>query len=315
MQLDKNKKEWQTKIGEFMGFFSKIFAGLKKTKDSISQKLSMIFGNGELTEDFFEDLEYALISSDIGVETTNIIIEDVKKQCKEKKIKVQEEFKRILKDSIKKILSNTKINEEKYPTSIMLLGVNGVGKTTAIGKLANLYKSKKKSVVLAAGDTFRAAASDQLTIWAERSKVRIVKQNEGADSASVVFDAVSSAKAKNDDVLLIDTAGRLHNKVNLMEELKKISKVVQNQWPECDYKKYIVLDATTGQNALPQVEYFNQAVGLDGIILTKLDGTSKGGVVIEIVNKFHIPVVYVGVGEGVDDLLPFNADDFVEAII
>ena len=298
-----------------MGFFSKIFAGLKKTKDSLASKLSMIFGSGELTDEFFDDLEYSLVSSDIGVETSAEIIEKVRATCKKQKIKTQDEFIKILKDAIKQILQDVEQNEDSFPLSIMLLGVNGVGKTTAIGKLANYYKSQKKSVVLAAGDTFRAAASDQLTVWADRAKVRIVKQAEGADSASVVFDAVQSAKSKKDDVLLIDTAGRLHNKVNLMEELKKISKVVTNQWQECQYKKYIVLDATTGQNAIPQVEYFNEAVGLDGIILTKLDGTSKGGVVIEIVNKLKIPVVFVGVGEGIDDLLPFNIDDFVDAIL
>ena len=298
-----------------MGFFSKIFAGLKKTKDSLSKKLSMIFGNGELTDEFFEDLEYALISSDIGVETAQLIIQKVRAICKKQKIKTQEEFNQVLRDTVKDILLETEQAKDEYPLALMLVGVNGVGKTTAIGKLANYYKSQKKSVVLAAGDTFRAAASDQLSIWAERAKVRIVKQGEGADSASVVYDAVSSAKAKGDDVLLIDTAGRLHNKVNLMEELKKISKVLDTKWQECHYKKYIVLDATTGQNAIPLVEYFNEAVGLDGIILTKLDGTSKGGVVVEIVNKLHIPVVFVGVGEGIDDLLPFNADDFVNAII
>lgn len=298
-----------------MGLFSKIFAGLKKTKESLSKKLSMIFGNGELTDEFFEDLEYALISSDIGVETTQEIIKKVRASCKKQKIKTQDEFNQVLRNTIKEILLETERIKDDYPLALMLVGVNGVGKTTAIGKLANYYKSQKKSVVLAAGDTFRAAASDQLSIWAERAKVRIVKQSEGADSASVVFDAVSSAKAKGDDVLLIDTAGRLHNKVNLMEELKKISKVLDTKWQECNYKKYIVLDATTGQNAIPQVEYFNEAVGLDGIILTKLDGTSKGGVVIEIVNKLHIPVVFVGVGEGIDDLLPFDADDFVNAII
>ena len=298
-----------------MGFFSKIFAGLKKTKDSLARKLSMIFGSGELTDEFFDDLEYSLISSDIGVETSAEIIKNVRTTCKKQKIKTQDEFIKVLKDAVKQILQNVEREEDIFPLSIMLLGVNGVGKTTAIGKLANYYKSQKKSVVLAAGDTFRAAASDQLTVWADRAKVRIVKQAEGADSASVVFDAVQSAKSKKDDVLLIDTAGRLHNKVNLMEELKKISKVVTNQWPDCQYKKYIVLDATTGQNAIPQVEYFNEAVGLDGIILTKLDGTSKGGVVIEIVNKLKIPVVFVGVGEGIDDLLPFNVDDFVDAIL
>lgn len=298
-----------------MGFFSKIFSGLKKTKDSLSKKLSMIFGNGELTDEFFEDLEYTLISSDIGVETAGEIIANVKKECKKQKIKTADDFNLVLKDAIVQILTQVDVTKDDYPLALMLLGVNGVGKTTAIGKLANYYKNQNKSVCLCAGDTFRAAATDQLTIWADRAKVRIVKQAEGADSASVVFDAVSSAMAKKDDVLLIDTAGRLHNKINLMEELKKISKVVTTKWNNCNYKKYIVLDATTGQNALSQVEYFNQAVGLDGIILTKLDGTSKGGVVIEIVNRFHIPIVFVGVGEGIDDLIPFDAKDFVNAII
>lgn len=298
-----------------MGFFSKLFEGLKKTKSALSQKLSMIFGKGELTDDFFEELEYVLISADIGVQTSNDIIQEVKKICKKDKIKTQNEFNEILKNAMLNILSAVEIEEDKFPQAVMMVGVNGVGKTTAIGKMANYYKNQHKNVVLVAGDTFRAAASDQLTEWANRSKTRIVKQTEGADSASVVFDAVTSAKAKNVDVLLIDTAGRLHNKVNLMEELKKISKVVSKEWQDVQYKKYIVLDATTGQNAMEQVQYFNEAVGLDGIILTKLDGTAKGGVVFSIVNELHIPVVFVGVGEGIDDLLPFNVKEFVESIV
>lgn len=298
-----------------MGFFSKLFEGLKKTKSALSQKLSMIFGKGELTDDFFEELEYVLISADIGVQTSNDIIQEVKNICKKDKIKTQNEFNEILKNAMLNILSAVEIEEDKFPQAIMMVGVNGVGKTTAIGKMANYYKNQHKNVVLVAGDTFRAAASDQLTEWANRSKTRIVKQTEGADSASVVFDAVTSAKAKNVDVLLIDTAGRLHNKVNLMEELKKISKVVSKEWQDVQYKKYIVLDATTGQNAMEQVQYFNESVGLDGIILTKLDGTAKGGVVFSIVNELHIPVVFVGVGEGIDDLLPFNAKEFVESIV
>ena len=297
-----------------MGFFSKIFEGLKKTKNSLSQKLSMIFGSGELDDEFFEDLEYALISSDISSQTTSKIIDDVKDKCKKQKIKTQDEFKEVLKSSIKDILTAVELPQEKFPTSIMLLGVNGVGKTTAIGKLAGYYKSLKKNVVLAAGDTFRAAAADQLTVWADRAKVRIVKQTEGADSASVVFDAVSSAKAKKDDVLLIDTAGRLHNKINLMEELKKISKVVDTKWPECNYKKYIVIDATTGQNAIQQVEYFDQAVKLDGIILTKLDGTAKGGFIVSLSYELEVPVVYVGTGEKIDDIEDFSAKDFIDGM-
>jgi fused signal recognition particle receptor len=298
-----------------MGFFKKIFGGLKKTKDSLASKLSMIFGKGELTDDFFEELEFILISSDIGVQTAGEIIADVKQRCKKERIKTQEEFKAILKQSILAILNSGEQFKEEYPMAIMVIGVNGVGKTTSIGKMANYYKNQKKEVLLVAGDTFRAAASDQLNEWANRAKVKIVRQNEGADSASVVFDGLSSAKAKKADVVLIDTAGRLHNKANLMEELKKIDRVVEKEWNDVNYKKFIVLDATTGQNALSQVQYFNEAVGIDGIILTKLDGTSKGGVVIPIINELHIPVVFVGVGEGLDDLMPFNAEDFVDAII
>ena len=297
-----------------MGIFSKIFAGLKKTKDSISKKLSMIFGNGELDDDFFEELEFVLISADMGVETSEQIIRQVKEKCKKQKIKTQDEFNKVLKQTIYEILTSVEIETTRFPHVIMMVGVNGVGKTTTIGKLANYFKSQNKQVMLAAGDTFRAAAADQLTEWANRSKVKIVKQCEGADSASVVFDAISSAKSKNIDVLLIDTAGRLHNKVNLMEELKKISRVVDKEWSESNYKKYIVIDATTGQNAISQVEYFNEAVGLDGIILTKLDGTSKGGIIVSIVNELKIPVCYVGVGEGIDDLLPFNAKDYVDSL-
>ena len=297
-----------------MGFFSKIFAGLKKTKDSLSKKLSMIFGNGELNDDFFEELEYVLISADMGTNSSSEIIEEVKQKCKKAKIKTQDEFKEVLKQTIYEVLTKAEMLEDSYPMTIMMIGVNGVGKTTTIGKLANFYKQNKKNIMLAAGDTFRAAATEQLTEWANRSKVKIVKQGEGADSASVVFDAVASAKSKDIDVLLIDTAGRLHNKVNLMEELKKISKVVDKEWPECDYRKYIVLDATTGQNALSQVQLFNEAVGIDGIVLTKLDGTSKGGIIVPIVNELQVPVCYVGVGEGIDDLIPFDAKEYVDSL-
>ena len=298
-----------------MGFFKNLFNGLKKTKDAISKKLSMIFGNGELTDEFFEDLEAILIGSDMGVQTTEEIIDEVRQKCKKEHIKTQEEFSNILRESILDILSQGEEFENEYPMALLIIGVNGVGKTTSIGKMANYYKSQKKEVMLVAGDTFRAAATDQLTEWANRSKVKIVKQGEGADSASVVFDGLTSAKAKSMDVVLIDTAGRLHVKENLMEELKKIDRVVDKTWPEVNYKKLIVLDATTGQNALSQVKYFNEAVGIDGIILTKLDGTAKGGIVIPIVNELHVPVVFVGVGEGIDDLQPFDAKEFVNAII
>ena len=298
-----------------MGFFRNLFNGLKKTKDTLAKKLSMIFGKGELTDEFFDDLEAILIGSDIGVQTTEQIIDEVRAKCKKSHIKTQEEFSNILKETILDILNQGKTPEQKYPMAILVIGVNGVGKTTSIGKMANYYKSQKKDVMLVAGDTFRAAATNQLDEWANRAKVKIVKQGEGADSASVVFDGLTSAKAKGVDVVLIDTAGRLHVKENLMEELKKIDRVVDKTWKEVNYKKYIVLDATTGQNALSQVKYFNEAVGIDGIILTKLDGTSKGGIVIPIVNELHVPVVFVGVGEGIDDLQPFDAKAFADAII
>jgi len=213
------------------------------------------------------------------------------------------------------ILDNNQLPEITYPLVYLVVGVNGVGKTTTIGKLANYYKSQGKSVLLVAGDTFRAAAVDQLSVWANRNNVKIIKNEDGADPASVVFDGVVSAQAKNVDVVIIDTAGRLHNKANLMEELKKVSKVVSNKWPEACYQKLLVLDATTGQNALSQVEYFDEAVGIDGLVLTKLDGTAKGGVVLGIAQDYSVPVVFVGTGEQIDDIEPFDSKEFVDAII
>jgi len=245
--------------------------------------------------------------------TTADIIDELKVKAKKEKIKESEKAKNLLKQILVEKLT---IEDPKpvYPLSYLIIGVNGVGKTTTIGKLSNYFKKQKKDVILAAGDTFRAAASDQLNEWANRSKVKIIKHTEGADPASVVYDAVESMKAKKADVLLIDTAGRLHNKVNLMEELKKISKIVANKYAECNYQKILVLDATTGQNAVSQVELFNEAVGIDGIVLTKLDGTSKGGIIIPIINDIGVPIKFVGVGEGVDDLLEFNPVDYVNAL-
>lgn len=297
-----------------MGFFSKIKEGLKKTKDSLSKKIFEAFKAKELDDDFYDELEFALISSDMGVTATEQIIEDLKQAVFDKKItsadKAKEELKRILIESI-----DFEIPEYEYPLVLLIAGINGVGKTTAVGKLANYFKSIGKSVVIAAADTFRAAASEQLEIWAERAGVRIVKHSEGSDPAAVVFDAISSAKAKGTDVILIDTAGRLHNKKNLMAELEKINRVVERELPSADHRNYIVLDATTGQNAVNQVEIFDEAIDVDGIILTKLDGTAKGGVVMAISAEYEMPVVYVGVGEKIDDLLPFNATEFVEAIL
>lgn len=296
-----------------MGLFSKIKQGLEKTKNLFSNKLKELFKRSELNEEFYDELEYILISSDIGVNATEEIIEELKQKAKKGKIKESIRAKELLKEILIEKVSIFE-EDETYPLAYLIIGVNGVGKTTTIGKLANYFKLNKKEVILAAGDTFRAAASDQLTEWADRSKVKIIKHTEGADPASVVYDAVESMKARKSDVLLIDTAGRLHNKVNLMEELKKISKIVNNKYPECNYKKILVLDSTTGQNAVSQVELFDETVGIDGIILTKLDGTSKGGIIIPIISELQVPVKFVGIGEGKDDLIPFNAKDFIEAL-
>ena len=298
-----------------MGLFSKLFGGLKKTKDAISAKLNMLF-HGELDDDFFEELEYVLISSDMGASAAEEIIDNVKKLAKKQKIKTEEDFKKLLKESMKEVLDIEK-DDEEFPTLITFVGVNGVGKTTAIGKIAHYYMNKKKKVLMVAGDTFRAAASDQLTEWANRNKCRIVKYNEGADVGAVVYDGIASAVAKKDDVVLVDTAGRLQNKTNLMEELKKVNRIIERDWVSkgFEHRNYLVIDATTGQNALSQVETFNDFVGLDGIVLTKLDGTAKGGVVFAIAKEYNLPVVFVGVGEGIDDLIEFDVDDFVDNFI
>ena len=298
-----------------MGLFSKIFGGLKKTKDAIKSKLTSIFV-GELDDDFYEELEYVLLSSDMGTEATTEIIENVKQLAKKQKVKTEKEFYELLKQAMIDTLVLEEENNE-YPKLITFVGVNGVGKTTTIGRLANYYKSQGKSVLLVAGDTFRAAATDQLTEWSKRAKVRIVKYGEGVDPASVVFDGISSAIAKKEDVVLVDTAGRLHNKTNLMEELKKINKIIDRDWSSKGFthENYLVIDATTGQNALSQVEAFNEMVGIDGIVLTKLDGTAKGGVVFAIAKEYGLPIKFVGVGEGLDDIIPFDAKDFVDGII
>ena len=297
-----------------MGIFSKIAEGLKRTKENISKKFYLLFKGRKLDDDFYDELEMALISADVGVETASQIVEELKDRCYEKRISATEDAKDVFAEILQEMI-DYEIPEYEYPLCILVAGVNGVGKTTAIGKLAHYFTSMGKSVVLAAADTFRAAAAEQLTVWADRSKVRIIKHEEGADPAAVVYDAIASCKAKQTDVLLIDTAGRLHNKKNLMEELKKINRVVLRDYPEADYRSYIVLDATTGQNALSQVEIFKEAIDVDGIILTKLDGTAKGGVVIAICNEMEVPVLFVGVGEGKEDLLPFNAEEFVSAIV
>lgn len=297
-----------------MGIFAKIKAALKKTKDAIAYRLKKLFTGGVLNDEFYEELEAILLSADIGSETAENILNDLKKAIDKKHITKPDDVKSELKRIMREIL-DFELPQEEYPLVVMIAGVNGVGKTTTIGKLANYYKKSGKSVTIVAGDTFRAAAADQLSVWADRANVRIVKQQEGADAAAVVYDALQSAKSKKTDVTLIDTAGRLHNKVNLMEELKKIDRIIDREFPEAMRLNYIVLDATTGQNAISQVDLFNEAIDIDGIILTKLDGTAKGGVVLAIAGEEEVPVVYVGVGEGIEDLEKFDIDDFVSAIV
>ena len=298
-----------------MGIFSKIKNGLKRTKEAISYKLNKLFTGGVLNDSFYDELEETLLTSDIGAETTDNIMERLKDEIDRNRVRDTAAVRDLLKDILVELLDENEKPEYGFPLVIMLSGVNGVGKTTAVGKLAKKFKSQGRSVTIAAADTFRAAAADQLSVWAERAGVRIIKHSEGADPAAVVFDAAQSVKSKNGDVLLIDTAGRLHNKKNLMEELKKISRVIGRELPDATVLNYIVLDATTGQNAISQVDIFNEAIDIDGIILTKLDGTAKGGVVLAIAGELSVPVVYVGVGEGIDDLEDFDSQAFVAGIM
>ncbi len=298
-----------------MGFFSKIYKALKKTKDSLASKLSDLFRRNRFDDDFYDELEEILISSDVSVTTAEEIIDDLRERVKEEKIREEEGVKKVLREILIEQLDRAEVYDFVDPAVIMVVGVNGVGKTTSIGKLAHYFTDRKKSVTIAAADTFRAAAADQLSVWADRAKVRVVRSVEGADPSAVVFDAVSSAKAKKTDVLIIDTAGRLHVKANLMEELKKMRRVLDREYPEANVYTLIVLDATTGQNALSQVETFHEAVGLDGIVLTKLDGTAKGGFVISLCSEMEIPVLFVGTGEKLEDLEEFDSESFVDAIL
>ena len=297
-----------------MGLFRKIKEVLIKTKNGLASKLNDLFSRNKLGDDFYEELEDILISSDVSVNTTLEIVENIKDIAIEERCRDKEYVISLLKDELFDALTFAEPLELESPAVLMVIGVNGVGKTTSIGKLANLLTKEKKSVVIAAADTFRAAASDQLSVWADRAKVRIVKHSEGADPSAVVYDAVASAKAKKTDVLIIDTAGRLHVKANLMEELKKMSRVVEREFPEANFYKLIVLDATTGQNAYNQVETFNEAINLDGIILTKLDGTAKGGFIVSLSKELEVPVCYVGTGEKIDDIEEFDAREFVDAL-
>ena len=298
-----------------MSFFGKIRDALKKTKDSVAQKMRRLFLKNKLGNDFYDELEEILISADVGVNTAEEVVEEVKEEAIGNKIKDEQFVTDLLKDILEGILDEAPVPEIKYPCVMMFVGVNGVGKTTTIGKIANWFVGQKKSVTIAAADTFRAAAIDQVAVWAERAKVRIVKHEEGSDPSAVVYDAVSSAKARGTDVLLIDTAGRLHVKENLMNELKKMDRVVEREFPEANFYKFLVLDATTGQNAYSQARVFKEAVDLDGIVLTKLDGTAKGGFVFSLCGELHVPVVFAGVGEKIDDIALFDAEQFVEGFI
>ena len=304
-------------MAEKKGFFGRLVAGLSKTRTNIMSGIDHIFsGFSSIDDDFYEELEEILIMADLGVSTTSSIIESLQQKVKEQKIKDPKECKDLLIQSIKEQMkvSDTAYEFENKKSVILLIGVNGVGKTTSVGKLAAQFKAMNKKVLVAAADTFRAAAIEQLTEWTNRAKVDIIAQQEGSDPAAVVYDAVSAAKSRNIDVLLCDTAGRLHNKKNLMEELRKINRIIEREYPDAYQETLIVLDATTGQNAMVQAKQFSEVADIDGIILTKLDGTAKGGIAISIQAEMGIPVKYIGVGEGIDDLQKFDADDFVNAL-
>ena len=301
-----------------MGFFDKLKQGLSKTKSSIDEKLNNVFSNfRKVDEELLDELEEALIMSDVGVETSNKIITNLRNKIKKEKIEDEQAVRQALRDEIKNVLEevDNTLKLETTPSVILVVGVNGVGKTTSIGKIANRLKQDGKKVVVAAADTFRAAAVEQLEIWANRAGCDIVKREEGTDPAAVVYDAVKIAKEKQADVLICDTAGRLHNKKYLMDELVKIKKVIDKELPEASKEVLMVLDATTGQNAISQVTAFKETVNITGLVLTKLDGTAKGGVVIGIVAENKVPVKFIGIGEQIDDMEIFNSNDFVNVLI
>ena len=305
----------EEKPKEKKGFFKRLVSGLSKTRKQILSGINGVFhGFSNIDEDFYEELEEILVMADIGVSTTTKILDDLREKVKERKIKEPMECRQLLIDSIKaqmQVGENAYEFEEKKSV-VLLIGVNGVGKTTSVGKLAGQLKAKK--VLMAAADTFRAAAIEQLTEWSNRAGVEIIAQKEGSDPAAVIFDAVTAAKARNTDVLLCDTAGRLHNKKNLMEELKKIDRVISREYPDAYRENFVVLDGTTGQNALVQAKEFSEVAKITGVILTKMDGTAKGGIAIAVQSELGIPVKYIGIGEKIDDLQKFNADDFVDAL-
>ncbi|MCD7729556.1 MAG: signal recognition particle-docking protein FtsY [Clostridia bacterium] len=298
-----------------MGIFSKIKGALQKTKASLGGAIKSLFGKNKIGDEFYEELEEILISADISVTTADEVVEELREEVKKEKIKDEEYVVNLLKDILEEHLTRAEVPEVEYPAVVVLIGVNGVGKTTTVGKLADYFLRQKKSVTVAAADTFRAAAADQLTVWAERAGVRIVKHEEGSDPSAVVFDALSSAKARKTDVVIVDTAGRLHVKANLMEELKKINRVISREYPQANVYKLLVLDATTGNNAINQARLFDEAVELDGIVLTKLDSTAKGGFVISLCGELEIPVMFVGTGEKISDLEVFNPEEFIDGIL
>ncbi|MDO5411044.1 MAG: signal recognition particle-docking protein FtsY [Lachnospiraceae bacterium] len=300
-----------------MGFFGKLFKGLTKARDNIMSGLDQIFsGFSQIDDDFYEEIEEILVMADLGINTASEIIENLKKKVKELHIKEPAECKQLLVDTIKEQmdLGENAYEYEHRKSVLLVVGVNGVGKTTTIGKLAAQYHQQGKKVILAAADTFRAAAVAQLAEWAKRADVDMISQGEGADPASVVYDAVQSAKAKHADILICDTAGRLHNKKNLMEELKKINRVIDREYPDAYRETLVVLDGTTGQNALVQARQFKETVDISGIILTKMDGTAKGGIAVAIQSELGVPVKYIGIGEKIEDLQKFNPDSFVNAL-
>lgn len=301
-----------------MSFLDRLKNGLNKTKTSFDDKINHVFsGFRKVDEELLEELEEVLILSDVGCDTSLKIVSNLRQRIKKENLQEEQEVKMALKEEIKEILEkeNSNLNLETTPSVILVVGVNGVGKTTSIGKIANYLKKQGKEVVLAAADTFRAAAVEQLEIWANRAKCDIIKKEEGADPASVVYDAIKQVKEKKADVLICDTAGRLHNKKYLMDELEKIKKVIDKEMPNASKEILLVLDATTGQNAISQVKAFKETVDITGLILTKLDGTAKGGVVIGIVEENNIPIKFIGVGEQIEDMQPFYAEDFVDALI
>ncbi len=299
-----------------MGLFKRLNKGLKKTRDSMSGAINAaLYGKNEIDDEFYEDLEEILVMADVGVNTAEEIVTRLKDNVFKKNLRRAKDVQREIKAIVAELLSGgEEIDMITVPSVILVIGVNGVGKTTSIGKMAAMFKEDGKKVILGAADTFRAAAIDQLEIWAERAGVDIVKHKEGADPAAVVFDTISAGKARNADIIICDTAGRLHNKKNLMDELAKIYRVIDRQLPYADREIFLVLDATTGQNAVNQAKEFKEVAEITGIVLTKLDGTAKGGVVLAIKNDLKVPVKFIGVGEGIDDLRPFNAEAFAEAL-